>query len=126
MPKDTHKAFASIGQEIVREQWGRTNELTIAEMIKKSDQDVLHTSLLAAILKELQETRNAIEAAARQISRAVETAPTKAEVALEKERQKTADKQRKANEALPPAVTVIQCPNDVIDKIPIRRLRGKW
>ena len=126
MPKDTHKAFASIGQEIVREQWGRTNELTIAEMIKKSDQDVLHTSLLAAILKELQETRKAIEAAARQISRAVETAPTKAEIALEKARQKTADKQRKANEASPPIVTVIQCPNDVIDKIPIRRLRGKW
>ena len=125
-PPKTCKKYADIGKEIVAGNWGKMTTGTMQELLGSGDMQLDTVGLLAAILQEMQRTRKSIQDAANQISRAVKDAPAKAGIALEKERQKTADKQRKANEALPPAVTVIQCPNEIIDKLPVHRLRGKW
>lgn len=118
--------YTDIGKEIVHENWGKVTNYTMSETIANGSMELQTVSLLAAILQELQETRKANQAAAERIVKAIKDAPAKAEIALEKERQKTADKLKKANEAAPTLETVIQCPNEIIDRIPVRKIRGKW
>ncbi len=123
------KSYASIGEVIARDGWGPSTPLTIAETISKGDLPLNSISLLAVLVKEMQAAREELQAvrremtnAAGRISRVIEKAPLKAEIALEKERQKTADKQRKANEAMPPTVKVIQCPNEAFRHLRIKRV----
>lgn len=120
------KPYSQIGRALVNGDWGPNTTSTMLETLQSGDLQMNTVAILAAILQELQATRNAMDKAVNRLIRAIERAPNKAEIALEKERQKTADKQRKANEALPAQVNVIQCPNEVLARIPQRRLRGKW
>ena len=83
-------------------------------------------SLLRRCLKKLRYWDWCIEAS--ELILAIEKAPAKAKIAIEKERQKTADKQRKANEALQkaneallPTVKVFQCPNDKLNRMRFKR-----
>ena len=118
-----HKSYAAVGRKIVNDKWGRNNTDTIEEQLQANDDPFRMICLMAAMLQEMQVIRQSIDNAFNRLSRVIEKAPLKAEIALEKERQKTADKQRKANEALPTNVKVIQCPNEVIERIPQRRVR---
>ncbi len=91
--------------------------------------------LLAATVKHLREQVAETRELRREIARlgkkiadgiaAGEERKTKAIEKASEAKKKAADAERDAKLDAQPVV-VIQCPNNVLDRIPVRRLRGKW
>ena len=77
--------------------------------------------LLAAILDELQNMHRTLDSIPRRIALEETAAQTK----LAKVREKAAKAELEAKQAVP-TVVVGNLTNEVIDMIPMRRLRGKW
>ena len=118
-------SFVEIGKQIVSLGYGLRSATGIDGIITGKDGKIDDARqsmfLLAAILDELQNMHRTLDSIPRRIALEETAAQTK----LAKVREKAAKAELEAKQAVP-TVVVGNLTNEVIDMIPMRRLRGKW
>ena len=123
--------------------WGYTTDSSIGDVLSgksecgksPTENDMRCVYLLAAAVKHLREQIAEIQALRREMSglgkkiadgiSAGEERKTKAIEKAEAAKERAAKAERDEKLDARPVV-VIQCPNDVLERIPASRLRGKW
>lgn len=107
-------SFTKIGNELA-DEWGPGGDATAGEHLKAmfavQDFTRLQLSLMAAQLEECRQMRALLGRLPSDIAKHSHSE----EKLLEREKQKTAKAQQKANEAMPPVVTVVQMSNEEIE-----------
>ena len=134
--------FEDLG-DYLADGWGYTTESTIGDLLAgkseagktPSETDNRMMYLLAALVSHAKEQvaesralRSAISGLGKQIANGIaegEERKAKAAEKAEAAKEKAAIAERDAKLDARPVV-VIQCPNDVLERIPASRLRGKW
>ena len=131
-------SFSELGEHIAQSGWGYVTEHGSASDALKSDDGLKPSAetghqrdskyLLAAIAKHLasiDESQDQIVRCLRNLPNQISSAIAKGEERACKDREKAAAAELAAKQENP-TVTIVQCPNEVIDKIPWNRMRGRW
>lgn len=129
--------------DYLAERWGYTTDATMSEVLKGHSDvggdpatiQVRDNFFLASITKHLLEQvaetralRRELAGLGRKIADGIAAGEERKAKAIEKAeaaKEKAANAERDAKLDARPVV-VIQCPNEVLERIPGRRLRGKW
>lgn len=115
MPADT--TFSECGKAIPDYGYNDTaKDALIASWFKNTDAR-LQVALLSAILKQMETLTNAVNRITTAVDRlpaSMARADRKEEIALEREKQKTAKAQRKTIETTPPTISLIHMTNEEI------------
>lgn len=127
MEKTKHVNYRDLGKKIAMGGWGRnyTGELEHTIQALLGSADIAAISVLAHMVEQLEATRKTNEAVLRAIKALPDKMATveaksaaKAAVQIEREKQKTARAQEKANAALAAVPVVLQMGNDELDRLP--------
>lgn len=108
--KTTHKSFIAIGKAIG--DYGINGSNTLDEQIIAMPTDRRIMCLLTALVDQMADLNQAIKTLPSRMAKA----QMAEERALEKEKQKTARAQEKANEAMPTTVNIMTVSNEELDR----------